>query len=77
MASSPAKKRGSRASGTALQRLLPYLLRLGGRKILVIFIISIAKTALSNRLARLQVAREFEGWEQECTGTVQLHLFLL
>lgn len=38
----------------ALKKLLPLLLKVAGRKIIVIFFFSILKTALSNRMARLQ-----------------------
>jgi ABC-type uncharacterized transport system fused permease/ATPase subunit len=51
-ASSKAGKR--RPSGQALKELLPLLLRVAGRKVLVIALLAIARTALSNRLARLQ-----------------------
>ena len=45
-------KRGS--GGTALKELLPLLLRVAGRKVLVIVLLAVCRTALSNRLARLQ-----------------------
>ena len=48
----PRKKRGSPA---ALQNLVKFLLSIAGKRILVLFALSIARTALSNRLARLQV----------------------
>lgn len=44
-----------RSSPAALQSLVKYLLSLAGKRILVLFALSIARTALSNRLARLQV----------------------
>ena len=50
----PARRRGSGSGGQALKQLLPLLLRVAGRKILVIALLAIARTALSNRLARLQ-----------------------
>lgn len=37
-----------------MKELLPLLLRVAGRKVLVIALLAIARTALSNRLARLQ-----------------------
>lgn len=43
-----------RPSGQALKELLPLLLKVAGRKVLVIALLAIARTALSNRLARLQ-----------------------
>ncbi|KAL3156585.1 hypothetical protein ABBQ38_000875 [Trebouxia sp. C0009 RCD-2024] len=43
-----------RSSPAALQSLVKYLLSLAGKRILVLFALSIARTALSNRLARLQ-----------------------
>lgn len=46
------KRRGSPA---ALQNLVKFLLSIAGKRILVLFALSIARTALSNRLARLQV----------------------
>ena len=47
---------GRRApSGAALKQLLPLLLRVAGRKVLAIALLALARTALSNRLARLQV----------------------
>lgn len=48
----PRKRRGSPA---ALQNLVKFLLSIAGKRILVLFALSIARTALSNRLARLQV----------------------
>jgi ABC-type uncharacterized transport system fused permease/ATPase subunit len=51
-ASSKTGKR--RPSGQALKELLPLLLKVAGRKVLVIALLAIARTALSNRLARLQ-----------------------
>ncbi|DBA67674.1 TPA: hypothetical protein ACH3X2_001266 [Trebouxia sp. C0005] len=45
------KRRGSPA---ALQNLVKFLLSIAGKRILVLFALSIARTALSNRLARLQ-----------------------
>jgi hypothetical protein len=50
----PARRLGSGSGGKALKELLPLLLRLAGRKVLVIALLAIARTALSNRLARLQ-----------------------
>lgn len=43
-----------RPSGQALKELIPLLLKVAGRKVLVIALLAIARTALSNRLARLQ-----------------------
>ena len=43
-----------RQSGQALKELLPLLLKVAGRKVIVIALLAIARTALSNRLARLQ-----------------------
>ena len=43
-----------RPSGQALKQLLPLLLRLAGRKVVMLVVLAMAKTALSNRLARLQ-----------------------
>lgn len=49
---------GSRRRGgggaKALKQLLPLLLRVAGRKLVVIALLAVARTALSNRLARLQ-----------------------
>ena len=39
----------------ALNRLLKYLLPIAGKRILVLFALAIVRTALSNRLARMQV----------------------
>lgn len=47
--------RPKRSSPAALQGLVKYLLSIAGRRIFVLFLLSIARTALSNRLARLQV----------------------
>lgn len=47
-------RRGSGGGGKALKELLPLLLRVAGRKVLVIALLAVARTALSNRLARLQ-----------------------
>lgn len=49
----PRRRTGS--DGLALKQLVPLLLRVAGRKVLVIIILAVARTALSNRLARLQV----------------------
>ena len=46
------KKRGGGAR--ALKELLPMLLRVAGRKVLAVALLAILRTALSNRLARLQ-----------------------
>lgn len=43
-----------RPSGHALRELIPLLLKVAGRKVIVIALLAIARTALSNRLARLQ-----------------------
>lgn len=48
------KRRGSGSGSKALKELLPLLLRVAGRKVLVIALLAVARTALSNRLARLQ-----------------------
>ncbi|GAB4822712.1 hypothetical protein N2152v2_009758 [Parachlorella kessleri] len=47
---------GGRRGGTgaALKEMLPLLLRVAGRKVLVIVLLAVARTTLSNRLARLQ-----------------------
>jgi len=42
------------SGGHALKEILPLLLRVAGRKIFVIAVLAILRTALSNRLARLQ-----------------------
>jgi hypothetical protein len=47
-------------SGAALKELIPLLLKVAGRKVLVIILLAVARTALSNRLARLQV--RLPGW---------------
>lgn len=47
------RRRGGGGS-KALKQLLPLLLRVAGRKVLVIALLAVARTALSNRLARLQ-----------------------
>lgn len=39
----------------ALNRLLKYLLPIAGKRIMVLFALAIVRTALSNRLARMQV----------------------
>ena len=49
-----AKGRRGSGGGKALKELLPLLLRVAGRKVLAIVLLAIARTALSNRLARLQ-----------------------
>lgn len=41
-------------SGQALKQLLPLLLKVAGRKVIFVIFLAIARTALSNRLARLQ-----------------------
>lgn len=46
------KKRSS--GGQSLKRLLPLLLKVAGPKVLVLIALAIGRTALSNRLARLQ-----------------------
>lgn len=46
------RKRGG--GGKALKQLLPVLLRVAGRKVIVLILLAMARTALSNRLARLQ-----------------------
>ncbi|KAL4445411.1 hypothetical protein ABPG77_011236 [Micractinium sp. CCAP 211/92] len=51
---SPGKRRGGGGGSKALKELLPLLLRVAGRKVLVIALLAVARTALSNRLARLQ-----------------------
>lgn len=50
-------KQGSkkRSSPAALHSLLKFLVSIAGKRILALFALSIARTALSNRLARLQV----------------------
>lgn len=50
----PTNKKKSKPSGKSLSKLLPFLLKVAGRKIIVLVILAIARTALSNRLARLQ-----------------------
>jgi len=47
------RRRGAGGS-KALKQLLPLLLRVAGRKVLIIALLAVARTALSNRLARLQ-----------------------
>ena len=42
-------------SSQALNRLLKYLLPIAGKRIMVLFALAIVRTALSNRLARMQV----------------------
>ena len=54
VAGAGAKRTKRRPSGQALKELLPLLLKVGGRKVLVLVLLAIARTALSNRLARLQ-----------------------
>lgn len=49
-----AKSGKRRPSGQSLKELLPLLLKVAGRKVIVIALLAIARTALSNRLARLQ-----------------------
>ena len=52
------KGAGKQAKGNpsqALNRLLKYLLPIAGKRILVLFALAIVRTALSNRLARMQV----------------------
>lgn len=51
---SAGKRRGGGGGSKALKELLPLLLRVAGRKVLVIALLAVARTALSNRLARLQ-----------------------
>lgn len=48
----PPSKRSPQAT---LQSLIAYLLPLAGRKVVVLVALSLMRTALSNRLARLQV----------------------
>lgn len=48
------KPRKRSPSGQALKELLPLLLKVAGRKVMVVVLLAIARTALSNRLARLQ-----------------------
>ncbi len=50
------RKKG-RSSGRSLKRLISLLLKIAGRKIWILVLVAVARTALSNRLARLQV-----GW---------------
>jgi ABC-type uncharacterized transport system fused permease/ATPase subunit len=45
---------GARPGGAALRRLLPLLLRVAGPRLLALAALALARTALSNRLARLQ-----------------------
>ena len=52
------KSTGKQAKGNssqALNRLLKYLLPIAGKRILVLFALAVVRTALSNRLARMQV----------------------
>jgi hypothetical protein len=53
-AAKPGSAHRRRPSGQALKELLPLLLRLAGRKVLVLALLAVARTALTNRLARLQ-----------------------
>ncbi len=43
-----------RGGGKGLKQLLPLLLKVAGRKVLMLIALAVARTALSNRLARLQ-----------------------
>ena len=43
-------------AGTALNKLLAFLMPIAGKKILLLLGLAIVRTALSNRLARMQVA---------------------
>ena len=53
-ARSTAKKAG-KGKGRSLKKLIRLLLRIAGRKIWILLVVAVARTALSNRLARLQV----------------------
>jgi ABC-type uncharacterized transport system fused permease/ATPase subunit len=53
-ATSASAKPRRRPSGQSLKELLPLLLKVAGRKVLVVVLLAVARTALSNRLARLQ-----------------------
>lgn len=57
---SPTKERKP-FKGVALQQLLKLLLSIAGPKILALVGLALARTALSNRLARLQVWRGVAG----------------
>lgn len=47
--------RPKRSPQAALHALVAYLLPLAGRKVIVLVVLALLRTALSNRLARLQV----------------------
>ena len=49
------RKYGRRKAGTALNKLLAFLMPIAGQKILLLLGLAIVRTALSNRLARMQV----------------------
>ena len=74
-----------------MKELLPLLLRVAGRKVLVIALLAIARTALSNRLARLQgylfraaflrrvplFMRNLAGAQQRCVIAYAVYTLLL
>ena len=50
-------KKGRKLRGpSALKQMLTYLLPLVGRRIVLVLLLAVARTALSNRLARIQVS---------------------
>lgn len=53
-ATTQSNRKRSKTNGKSLSKLLPLLLKVAGRKIIVLLVLAIARTALSNRLARLQ-----------------------
>lgn len=52
------KRKGSPKGPAALKKLVVFLLPLAGKRILVMLALAIARTALSNRLARVQVGSQ-------------------
>ncbi len=50
------KHRGPPRGPAALKQLIKFLVPLAGKRILVMLLLAVARTALSNRLARVQVS---------------------
>ena len=50
------RKGGAPNGPAALKKLISFLLPLAGKRILALLVLAVARTALSNRLARVQVS---------------------
>ena len=57
-----APRTSSKSSGRSLNKLIRLLLKIAGKKVWILLVVAVARTALSNRLARLQVSSTSPCW---------------